>query len=69
MEYGPRLTYEFDDKLALLRQHFLHSDKTTISINFVLSVKVSAPLHETIQIIPNMKKQSSHSAYITSNAL
>ena len=38
-------------------------DKTTLSIHLV-SLKVSCSSHETRRIIPNMKKQSSHTAYI-----
>ena len=35
------LAYDFDNKLTLLRQHFLHSVKTSLSIRLVVSLKVS----------------------------
>ena len=60
---------DFEDKLALLLKHFLLSNKTTLSIQLVVSLKASSASHETRQIITNMKKQFSLAAYITNSAL
>ena len=53
---GLALAYDFDDKLALLRQHILRTDKTTLSVHLAVSLKVSASSHETKRIITNMNK-------------
>ena len=65
---GLVLAYDFDHKLDLLRQHFPCSDKIILSTHFFVFLKVPYSSYEKKMIIINMKKQSSHIAYITSSA-
>ena len=63
------LAYDFDDTLIVLGQHFLRSDKTTFLIHLAISLNVSSSLNEAIRIMTSVKKESIHTACLTSNYL